>query len=115
LPAGKVIPVILDSYGSPKHPKVLPRLARHPRWTFPLTPSSGSWLNGSRPMPRPPRLDHPEMVRHLLDRANARATIFARLGTRGMVPLFNDRETCSTGWRVAGDPARRHALAALTR
>jgi hypothetical protein len=55
------------------------------------------------------------MVRHLLDRADARATIFARLGTRGMVPLFNDRETCSAGWRVAGDPAGRHAPAALTR
>jgi hypothetical protein len=28
------------------------------------------------------------MVCRLLNRADARATIFARLGTRGMVPLF---------------------------
>jgi hypothetical protein len=43
----------------------------------------------SRPTPPPPRVDDPEMVCRLLNRANARATIFARLGTRGMVPLFS--------------------------
>jgi transposase len=45
VPAGKVIHVILDNYGSHKHPKVLRWLARHPRWTFHFTPTSGSWLN----------------------------------------------------------------------
>jgi transposase len=49
VPAGKVIHVILDNYAAHKHPhqhpKVLARLARHPRWTFPFTPTSGSWLN----------------------------------------------------------------------
>jgi hypothetical protein len=30
VPAGKVIHVILDNYGSHKHPKVLRWLARHP-------------------------------------------------------------------------------------
>jgi transposase len=44
VPAGKVIHVILDNYGSHKHPKVLRWLARHPRWTFHFTPTSGSWL-----------------------------------------------------------------------
>ena len=45
VPAGKVIHVILDNYGSHKHPKVLRWLARHPRWIFHFTPTSGSWLN----------------------------------------------------------------------
>ena len=38
VPAGKVIHVILDNYGSHKHPKVIAWLARHPRWTFHFTP-----------------------------------------------------------------------------
>jgi transposase len=37
--------VILDNYGSHKHPKVRTWLARHPRWTFHFTPTSASWLN----------------------------------------------------------------------
>jgi transposase len=45
VPAGKVIHVILDNYGSHQHPKVLKWLARHPRWVFHFTPTSGSWLN----------------------------------------------------------------------
>ena len=45
VPAGKVIHVILDNYGAHKHPKVRAWLARHPRWTFHFTPTSGSWLN----------------------------------------------------------------------
>jgi transposase len=44
-PAGKVIHAILDNYGAHKHPNVLKWLARHPRWTFHFTPTSGSWLN----------------------------------------------------------------------
>jgi transposase len=45
VPAGKVIHVILDNYGSHRHPKAMAWLARHPRWTFHFTPTSGSWLN----------------------------------------------------------------------
>ena len=45
VPAGKLIHAILDNYGTHKHPKVLAWLARHPRWTFHFTPTSGSWLN----------------------------------------------------------------------
>src|ERR671918_2664402 len=45
VPAGKVIHVILDNYGSHKHPKVLRWLARHPRFVFHFTPTAGSWLN----------------------------------------------------------------------
>ena len=45
VPAGNVIHVILDNSGSHKHPKVLRWLARHPRFTFHFTPTSGSWLN----------------------------------------------------------------------
>jgi len=45
VPAGKVIHVILDNYGTHKHPKVMAWLERHPRWIFHFTPTSGSWLN----------------------------------------------------------------------
>ena len=43
--AGKIIHVILDNYGSHKHPKVRAWLDRHPRFTFHYTPKSASWLN----------------------------------------------------------------------
>src|SRR5437868_3513593 len=45
VPAGKLIHVVIDNYGTHKHPKVLAWLERHPRWTFHLTPTSSSWLN----------------------------------------------------------------------
>jgi len=45
VPAGKLVHVILDNYGTHKHPKVMAWLARHPRWTFHFTPTSCSWLN----------------------------------------------------------------------
>jgi transposase len=45
IPAGKLVHVILDNYGSHKHAKVRAWLARHPRWTFHYTPTSCSWLN----------------------------------------------------------------------
>jgi transposase len=45
IPAGKLVHVVLDNYGSHKHPKVQAGLARHPRWTFHVTPTSASWLN----------------------------------------------------------------------
>ena len=45
IPAGRLIHVILDNYGSHKHPKVRTWLARHPRWTFHFIPTSASWLN----------------------------------------------------------------------
>jgi transposase len=45
VPAGKLVHAILDNYGTHKHPKARAWLARHPRWTFHFTPTSGSWLN----------------------------------------------------------------------
>ena len=45
VPAGKLVHVILDNYATHKHPKVQAWLARHERWTFHYTPTSGSWLN----------------------------------------------------------------------
>ena len=45
VPAGKIIHVILDNYGTHKHPKVDAWLADHPRWVFHFTPTSASWLN----------------------------------------------------------------------
>jgi len=44
-PVGKIIHVILDNYGSHKHPKVRAWLGRHPRFVFHYTPTSASWLN----------------------------------------------------------------------
>ena len=45
IPAGKLVHVVLDNYGSHKHPEVRAWLSRHPRWTFHFTPTSASWLN----------------------------------------------------------------------
>jgi transposase len=45
VPAGKLIHVILDNYGTHKHPKVRAWLMRHPRFTFHFTPTSASWMN----------------------------------------------------------------------
>jgi len=45
IPAGKVIHAVLDNYATHKAPKVMAWLARHPRWVFHFTPTSGSWLN----------------------------------------------------------------------
>jgi transposase len=44
-PTKKTVHVILDNYAAHKHPKVIAWLARHPRVTFHLTPTSASWLN----------------------------------------------------------------------
>jgi hypothetical protein len=45
VPAGKLIEAVVDNYATHKHPKVKAWLARHPRWRFHFTPTSGSWLN----------------------------------------------------------------------
>jgi transposase len=45
IPAGRLVHVVLDNYGSHTHPKVRAWLARHPRWMFHFTPTSASWLN----------------------------------------------------------------------
>jgi len=45
IPVGKIIHVILDNYGSHKHPKTRAWLARHPRFVFHYTSTSASWLN----------------------------------------------------------------------
>ena len=45
VPAGKLVHVILDDYGSHKHPRVRAWLACHLRWTIHFTPTSASWLN----------------------------------------------------------------------
>ena len=45
VPVGKIVHVILDNYGSHKHPKTRAWLGRHPRFVFHYTPTSCSWLN----------------------------------------------------------------------
>ena len=43
-PAALDVHVILDNYGTHKHPKVVAWLKRHPRFHFHFTPNSASWL-----------------------------------------------------------------------
>jgi hypothetical protein len=45
VPAGRIIEAVVDNYATHKHPKVKAWFARHPRWTFHFTPTSGSWPN----------------------------------------------------------------------
>jgi transposase len=45
IPAGKLVHAILDNVSSHKTPGVRHWLARPPRWTFHITPTSSSWLN----------------------------------------------------------------------
>ncbi len=45
VPAGLQIHVVLDNYGSHKHPKVKGWLARHERFQLHFTPTYSSWLN----------------------------------------------------------------------
>ena len=42
---GENLHVILDNYGTHKHPKVLSWLKRHPRFHFHFIPTGSSWLN----------------------------------------------------------------------
>ncbi len=44
VPAGRIVPVILDNHGPHKHPKTRAWLNRHPRFVFQYTPTSASWL-----------------------------------------------------------------------
>ena len=45
IPAELSIHMILDNYGTHKHPKVQTWLAKHPRFHLHFTPTSSSWLN----------------------------------------------------------------------
>ena len=44
-PNGLAIHMILDNYGTHKHPKVRAWLEKHPRFHLHFTPTSSSWLN----------------------------------------------------------------------
>jgi transposase len=45
VPKGLQIHLILDNYGTHKHPNVKAWLEKHPRFHFHFTPTSSSWLN----------------------------------------------------------------------
>lgn len=45
VPRGKDIHIILDNYGTHKHPDVVAWLDKHPRFHLHFTPTSSSWLN----------------------------------------------------------------------
>jgi transposase len=44
-PKGLDVHLILDNYGTHKHPNVATWLAKHPRFNLHFTPTSSSWLN----------------------------------------------------------------------
>jgi transposase len=44
-PAEKALHLIVDNYGTHKHPRVTSWLQRHPRFHLHFTPTSSSWLN----------------------------------------------------------------------
>ncbi len=44
-PKGKEIHMVLDNYGTHKHPRVKQWLCKHPRYHLHFTPTSASWLN----------------------------------------------------------------------
>jgi transposase len=45
VPRGREIHIILDNYGTHKHPDVVAWLDKHPRFHLHFTPTSSSWLN----------------------------------------------------------------------
>jgi transposase len=45
VPKGLQVHLILDNYGTHKHPNVTAWLAKHPRFHLHFTPTSSSWLN----------------------------------------------------------------------
>ena len=45
----RALHIVLDNYGTHKHPTVRAWLARNPRITLHFTPTSGSWLNMVEP------------------------------------------------------------------
>ena len=44
-PKDKQLHLIVDNYATHQHAEVLAWAARHPRFHFPFTPTSSSWLN----------------------------------------------------------------------
>lgn len=45
VPRGREVHIILDNYGTHKHPEVVAWLDKHPRFHLHFTPTSSSWLN----------------------------------------------------------------------
>jgi len=45
VPKGLAVHLILDNYGTHKHPNVIAWLGKHPRFYLHFTPTSSSWLN----------------------------------------------------------------------
>ena len=45
VPKGLAVHLVLDNYGTHKHPNVIAWLAKHPRFHLHFTPTSSSWLN----------------------------------------------------------------------
>jgi transposase len=45
VPKGLAVHLILDNYGTHKHPNVAAWLGKHPRFQLHFTPTSSSWLN----------------------------------------------------------------------
>ncbi len=83
MPAGKIVHVVLDNYGSHKHPEVLKWLARHPRWVFHFTPTSGAWLNAVETF-------FSSLTRRRLRRGSFRSIVALQAAIRRYVEEHND-------------------------
>lgn len=113
LPAGRLVPCILDNHAAHEHPKVLARPGRHPRWTFHLVPASCSWLNAVETF-------FAKLTNRRLRRGTSHSLVASREATDRLVEKHN-RDPRPSVW--AADPdavvekVRRgcHALAVLAR
>ena len=66
----------LDNYATHKHPKVHQWLARHPRWVFHFTLTSGSWQRRIRRGVFNSIIDLQAAINRYLDEHNARSKPF---------------------------------------
>jgi transposase len=103
IPAGRLIHVILDNYGSHKHPKVRAWLARHLRWTFQFTPTSAFWLNAVEGF-------FAELTRRRLQRGVFHSLVDLQAAINRYLAEHNDRPKPST-WTADPD----HVIAAANR
>jgi hypothetical protein len=84
--------IVLDNYGTHKHPMVRAWLKRHPRITRHFTPTSGSWLNMLRNFLRhhhPP--GHPPRQLHQRQRPHHHDPPLHRRLERPLPPLHLDQ------------------------
>ena len=96
VPAGKLIHVILDNYGSHKHEKVRAWLMRHPRWTFHFVPTSCSWLNAVEGL-------FAKLTRRRLKRGVFHSVVDLQTAINRFINEHNEKEARPFVWRADPD------------